>query len=205
MINMYLTRPWDSCSSFAFFFHIFFFSFRHQQAHQMFVALCPPKASSVLHVFPLVLLLPFPLLFFSLFLCFKGSWVLFLAVYLASTDVLTFTAFFQGPWVLSLAVAFLGTGVPSLAVLFKGYWVLSLAVFLFHQEHSVHEEDQAPNHSLVQLDSPHLARVTPTADWLCLALDHFHCLSRGNSHLKGSPASFHLLTIHTNTVGKHDD
>ena len=123
-----LFRPGTLIPLSAFFHQIFFFLFRRKEARKLFFAdlffaLCPPKISAVLHFFLLFPLLPFPRLFFSLYLnpapfdwCFQGSRILSLAVYLVGTDVPTFTVFYQGPWVLTLAISF------------KGPWVLTLAV-----------------------------------------------------------------------------
>ena len=227
--------------SLPFFLQIFFFPFRHKEARKLFFAPCPPKISSVLHFFFLFPLLPFPLLFLSLFLnpppfnwCFWGSRILSLAVYLVPSHLYFFLPRFLGPYpgcfflgcLGSFPVCFLqrflgpfpgcfyflGAWVPSLSFFFKGSWVLSRAFFIsfwftapilphhhplphpwkavlaiwmdlsclvflrfrLHQVHSVHKEGQAPNCSLVQLDWPRLAWVTPTADWLCLALVHLH-------------------------------
>ena len=115
----------------VFLFYIFFFPCRHKEGRDLFFALCPPKAYSVLHIF---LLLSFPLLFFPLLLssppfnwCFPGSWVLSLAVYLGV----------RGPTPLPLM--FSSKVLGSLSWLFSSevFWSFPwLFYFLFCLRHS---------------------------------------------------------------------
>ena len=66
-------------------------------------------------------------------------------------------------------------GIGWIKVFFVHF--LRLKFWLLHLRHASpeHEEDQAPYCSLECLHGTRLALVTPTADWFCLALVHFHC------------------------------